>query len=111
MACEVRDGQVEARSDIRVGPPDTLPPPPGGNTHWHGCGSGFGLAPVARLAWTAELASVDAGAAVHARDVARLGRVRLAAGQVVDAALAAPLYVRDKVAQTTAERLAAGGRA
>jgi len=111
VACEVRGEQVDARTDIRVGPPDSLPPPPDDPAHWHGCGSGFGLAPLAQLAWTAHLASIDAAAAVHARDIARLGAIRLAAGLTVDAALAAPLYVRDKVAQTTAERLAAGGRA
>ena len=33
----------------------------------------------------------------------------LAAGGAVDAAQALPLYIRDKVAQTTAERLANGG--
>ncbi|WP_341930003.1 tRNA (adenosine(37)-N6)-threonylcarbamoyltransferase complex dimerization subunit type 1 TsaB [Methyloversatilis discipulorum] len=110
VACEVRGEQVDARTDIRVGPPDSLPPPDD-PAHWHGCGSGFGLAPLAQLAWTADLASIDAAAAVHARDIARLGAIRLAAGLTVDAALAAPLYVRDKVAQTTAERLAAGGRA
>jgi tRNA threonylcarbamoyladenosine biosynthesis protein TsaB len=111
VACEVRGEQVETRSPIRVGPPDSLPPPPDGAAHWHGCGSGFGLSPVAQLPWTARLASIDAAAAVHARDVARLGVSLLAAGRAIDAALAAPLYVRDKVAQTTAERLAAGGRA
>jgi tRNA threonylcarbamoyladenosine biosynthesis protein TsaB len=35
--------------------------------------------------------------------VARLAAPRLAAGQGVDAALAAPIYVREKVAFTAAE--------
>lgn len=35
----------------------------------------------------------------------------LDAGEAIDPALAAPLYVRDKVAQTVAERLAGGGKA
>lgn len=111
VACEVRGEQVEARTDIRVGSPDGLPAPPAGPAQWKGCGSGFALARVAQLPWTADLASIDAAATVHACDIARLGAIRLAAGLSVDAALAAPLYVRDKVAQTTAERLAAGGRA
>lgn len=45
----------------------------------------------------------------------RAGRARLAALAVaqpwIDAAQLAPLYVRDRVAYTVAERLAAGGRA
>ena len=34
-----------------------------------------------------------------------------ARGEGIDPALAAPLYVRDKVAKTVAERLSEGGRA
>ena len=43
--------------------------------------------------------------------VATLAAPLLAAGEGIDPALAAPLYVRDKVAQTVAERLAGGGKA
>ena len=43
--------------------------------------------------------------------VARLAVPRLARGEGVDPADAAPLYVRDKVAKTVAERLAEGGKA
>jgi len=43
--------------------------------------------------------------------VARIAAGRAARGEVIDAALAAPLYVRDKVAKTVAERLGEGGRA
>jgi tRNA threonylcarbamoyladenosine biosynthesis protein TsaB len=39
--------------------------------------------------------------------LAALARQAWARGELLDAALALPLYVRDKVAQTTAERLAA----
>ncbi|MFP5400716.1 MAG: tRNA (adenosine(37)-N6)-threonylcarbamoyltransferase complex dimerization subunit type 1 TsaB [Gammaproteobacteria bacterium] len=46
-----------------------------------------------------------------AEEVARLGAVAVARGELTRPELAAPLYVRDKVAFTTAERLARGGRA
>jgi tRNA threonylcarbamoyladenosine biosynthesis protein TsaB len=42
--------------------------------------------------------------------VARLAAPRLAAGEGVDAAEAAPLYVRDKVAFTREELAARSGR-
>jgi tRNA threonylcarbamoyladenosine biosynthesis protein TsaB len=49
----------------------------------------------------------DAEAAPHARAMLPLAQALWDRGGAVDAALALPLYVRDKVAQTTAERDAA----
>lgn len=46
-------------------------------------------------------------AAPRGAALAALARQAWARGELLDAALALPLYVRDKVAQTTAERLAA----
>jgi tRNA threonylcarbamoyladenosine biosynthesis protein TsaB len=46
-----------------------------------------------------------------ARAMLELAPALLAAGQAVDAAHALPLYIRDKVAQTTEERAAARTRA
>jgi tRNA threonylcarbamoyladenosine biosynthesis protein TsaB len=39
--------------------------------------------------------------------MARLGAIRLAAGEGLDPAELAPMYLRDKVALTEAERIAA----
>jgi tRNA threonylcarbamoyladenosine biosynthesis protein TsaB len=111
-ACyEVRGDVVSACSNIRVSPPAGLSRPEGELASWQGCGSGFALAGVGELPWVAGLGSIDSGLTAHARQIGRLGGLRLAAGEGIDAALASPIYVRDKVAQTTAERLAAGGRA
>jgi len=76
--------------------PANAPHPAGDG--WVGCGNGFaaygdlGLAPV--------YPEVHPGAAA----VARLAGPRLAKGEGVDAARAAPVYLRDKVALTTEER-------
>jgi tRNA threonylcarbamoyladenosine biosynthesis protein TsaB len=76
--------------------PSALPVPPGGG--WIGCGNGFAAyGPIG-------CAKVMPDIHPTAMAVARLAAPRLAAGQGVDAALAGPLYVRDKVAFTEAER-------
>ena len=78
---------------------------------WLACGNGLAAYPELRdrlascvQAWQPELMP-DAGA------VARLAAACLGRGETVDAADAAPLYVRNKVALTVAERLATGGKA
>lgn len=47
----------------------------------------------------------------HAREIAELASVAYSEGNAVDPAVAAPLYVRDRVAKTIAERLSEGGKA
>jgi tRNA threonylcarbamoyladenosine biosynthesis protein TsaB len=83
--------------------PAAAPLPPGEG--WLGCGSGFaqyGEALRARLGGALERVSAEAHPSAVA--LARLAAPRLAAGQGVDAALAAPRYLRDKVARTVQER-------
>jgi len=78
--------------------PDAAPPPPGEG--WVGCGNGFAVYPaLLRNKMTAVRAEIHPSALA----VARLAAPRLAAGEGVDAAEAAPLYVRDKVALTSQE--------
>ncbi|MDH3319929.1 MAG: tRNA (adenosine(37)-N6)-threonylcarbamoyltransferase complex dimerization subunit type 1 TsaB [Betaproteobacteria bacterium] len=81
-------------------PPAQAPRPPGEG--WTGCGSGFAAhgAALARLGLVAVHAEIHPSAAA----VARLAAPRLAAGEGVDAARIAPVYLRDKVALTTEER-------
>jgi tRNA threonylcarbamoyladenosine biosynthesis protein TsaB len=60
-----------------------------------------------RLVAAAHASAIDAEGLPHAAAIARIGWRAYCAGRTVPAALAAPDYVRDKVAQTTAEREAA----
>lgn len=79
---------------------------------WFGFGSAFkAYGEVMVPVLGARLAGFDASPLPLASAVARLAAERFRRGETVDAALAAPLYVRDKVAMTTAERLARGGKA
>lgn len=109
-AYRVEGEGVDTLLEPCVTPPDAAPLPPG--QEWHGCGSGFAAYAGAmdhRLG--SRLGSVDATAFPDAAAVARLALRRYARGERPDAASATPFYVRDKVALTTAERLARGGAA
>lgn len=86
-----------------VSPPEKVVAPAG--CDWVACGDGFSR-------YGERLPRFDrvlADAAPTADAVARLAAPRFARGEGLEPALAMPLYVRDKVALTTAERLARGG--
>lgn len=87
-----------------VAPPQLVTAPTGEG--WVGCGDGFAAYPDLLAG---RLARIVPALWPTAAAVAQLAAPRLVRGEGVDAALAAPLYVRDKVALTTAERLARGG--
>lgn len=84
---------------------------------WFGVGSGFmvsspatspspeGGGELARR-YFKHLSTVDAQAVPQAGAVVRLAAVEFSRGNALDAALALPLYLRDKVALTTRERAA-----
>ena len=97
------------QGEIRVWSPANVPLPTAAG--WLICGN----APSAYPELQARIAA--AGLPVHpdilptAAALARLAAPRAARGEGIDAALAAPLYIRDKVAKTVAERLSEGGRA
>ena len=72
---------------------------------WFGAGSGFAVGEGALQArYGRQLSGVDARAVPQAGAVARLAAIEFASGNAVDAALALPLYLRDKVALKTSER-------
>jgi tRNA threonylcarbamoyladenosine biosynthesis protein TsaB len=82
--------------------PDALPEMSG---RWVGAGSGFAVQ-AERLAAAYDLASVDSQAFPRARAIAVLGSRALTAGGGVSAEIAAPLYLRDKVALDVREQAA-----
>jgi tRNA threonylcarbamoyladenosine biosynthesis protein TsaB len=83
--------------------PEGVPRVDGGD--WVGCGSGFRVhgAVLARC-YRGSMLRADADAVPGAASVLRLALPVFAAGQGLDAAAAAPLYVRDKVALKSSER-------
>jgi tRNA threonylcarbamoyladenosine biosynthesis protein TsaB len=93
--------------------PDAVPDVPGGG--WIGCGTGFGLhgaALAARYggkAGSGRIVATLPDAVPSARAVLALARPRFEAGEGGDAATALPLYLRDKVGLTRAERGALKG--
>jgi tRNA threonylcarbamoyladenosine biosynthesis protein TsaB len=89
---EVLPAQCVAPAAVQV--------PQGGG--WTGSGNGF--AAYGNLRGSLRLDNVMPDIHPSAIAVARLAAPRLAAGEGVDAALAAPAYIRDKVALTEAER-------
>lgn len=85
----------------------TLPAPSSASMQdapWFAAGSGFAAHP--QMAAAHSFGGVDASLRPDARAVGTLALPLLGAGAGVAAALALPLYVRDRVALTTAERAA-----
>jgi tRNA threonylcarbamoyladenosine biosynthesis protein TsaB len=95
------EGVWRAASEPAVLVPDRVALPAGG-ADWFGAGDGFAAYPA--LATTVGLPAWDATVVPDARAIAELALPRIAGGEAVDAAHALPLYVRHRVALTTAER-------
>lgn len=95
-ALERQDGRWRELIPAQCVAPERAPRPPGAG--WVGCGSGF--AAYGDMGFDRVYAEIHPGAAA----VARLAAPRLAAGEGVDAARIAPVYLRDKVALTSEER-------
>jgi tRNA threonylcarbamoyladenosine biosynthesis protein TsaB len=84
-----------------VAAPGAVPPLDG---RWSGAGNGFAVYPALRERLARALASCDERARPTAMAIGRLALPRFAAGQAVAAGDAAPVYIRHRVALTTAER-------
>lgn len=97
-ALERRAGRWHEVVAARCVPPGEAPAPPGAG--WVGCGSGFATYPDLRKGVIRAMPEVHPTALA----VARLAAPRLLAGEGVDAARAAPVYLRDKVALTMDEQ-------
>jgi tRNA threonylcarbamoyladenosine biosynthesis protein TsaB len=99
--------------EISVGAPDAVVLPVGDD--WLACGNALAAYPLLgarmseRMAGRERLFRPDI--VPLAAPLARIAARRAARGEGIDPALAAPLYVRDKVAKTVAERLRDGGKA
>jgi tRNA threonylcarbamoyladenosine biosynthesis protein TsaB len=102
-AFEKRDGVLHEVIPAGLHRPESVPLLP--SDGWIGCGAGFAAyreALVARLG--ARLAAVLPEAVPSAAAILRLAAPRFTAGEGGDAATAAPVYLRERVALKTSER-------
>ncbi len=100
-AHEKQDGRWREVIPAQCVAPGAAPMPPGEG--WTGCGNGFS---VYEIFFRDRFTSMKPEIHPSSVAVARLAAPRLAAGEGVDAALASPVYLRDKVALTAEERKA-----
>jgi tRNA threonylcarbamoyladenosine biosynthesis protein TsaB len=98
-------GDWEAAIEPGLFPREALPALPGRD--WVATGSGFDAFDWLRAAYAAQVAHRIEADLPRASAVARIAARRMARGQSVPPEQASPLYLRDKVALTTAERAAA----
>ena len=111
LAClDARMGEADAARGVsRLGTLAVGPPASGGLPQgplFDGVCRGFTAHPALCSLPGLRLEAAFADALPHAREFARLARLRLALGEGAPPAALTPLYVRDKVALTEAERAA-----
>jgi tRNA threonylcarbamoyladenosine biosynthesis protein TsaB len=93
-----RAGQWRQQGETALSPPEALSVPPG----WALAGNAFAAYGARLPAAVARIEALPSAAALL-----RVAPMLIGAGQAGPAASATPLYIRDKVAQTTTERAAA----
>ena len=102
-AYEKVDGQWRAVHEPSVCAASSAPPVTGDG--WLGCGSGFGAYGAAlHDRYGSQLSAMQAELYPRAADIARLAEHRFVTGDTMPPELAAPMYVRNKVALRTDER-------
>ena len=95
--------------EIRLGLPATLELPAGAG--WVACGNALAAYPGLKERLRDTCLRLLPEILPQADAIARLGASRVQQGALINPGLAAPLYVRDKVARTISERLGSGGKA
>ena len=93
-------GEMRLQGVEAVLPPEAAALPGDASGDWFGAGTGWGYAD--RL--SVKPAALDAGMLPHAEDLLTLARFAWARGEAIRADDAQPVYLRDKVAATRAER-------
>lgn len=104
-AYQRKAGDWSAVIEPQLALPESVTVPPGQG--WVGAGNGFvALGDVLRPRLAAQLVRIDDALMPDAAAMAPLAAQAFARGEGMDAALAAPIYLRDKVALTVDERRA-----
>lgn len=93
-------GEMRLQGVEAVVPPEAAALPGDASGDWFGAGTGWGYAERLSVKPTA----LDAGMLPHAEDLLTLARFAWARGEAIRADDAQPVYLRDKVAATRAER-------
>jgi len=100
--------KLTAQSWEMISPPVLCAPqhaPVVAGNEWHGCGSGFDVyRDVLAMQYCENIRQIHSGLHPRAHEMAQLALPKFRDGAYTDAAFAAPLYIRNKVALKESER-------
>jgi len=100
--------KITGQSWEMISPPALCPPqhaPLVSGNEWHGCGSGFDVYhDILTMQYRTNIRQIHSGLHPRAHEMAQLALPKFRDGAYTDAALAAPLYIRNKVALKESER-------
>lgn len=99
----LQDGHMQLSGEEWVLPPDSAPQPDGNN--WYACGTGWSVyADALQPRFATQITGFSTDLLPSAAYIAELATYAYQRGEAVAAELAQPVYLRNKVAQTTRER-------